>query len=245
MSAVSRDRDLACLERELRTEEYQGRLASLQEREPLRGVATWAEFVTLVWSLPRGDWERRDALLRPIFAAHAADRDPRWRTVLLVAFWPGLLWVWKGTRRLDRDDEERWQRTVWAFYEVICRIDLSRRRDRLGQKVVNDVLNRTRNEYRRERGRAEVEIQPGPGLIERVAARTSDEIRELDYRRDLVGHARAGRIAEEDIFLILGTRLYGKTLAEFADGVGLTPEAAKKRRLRAEAALRRFAKKSE
>lgn len=246
MSVVSRDRDLACLERELRTEEYQGRLTFLQGLEPaLRGFATWGEVTSLLRSLPRGDSERRDALLRPILAAHAEDRDARWRTVLLVAFWPGLLWVWRTTRRLDRDGEERWQRAFWAFHEAVCRLDLSQRRDRLGQKVVNDVLNRVRREYGRERDRAAIELQPPAGLIERLAARPGTEIREFESRRDLIGHVRAGRIAEEDIFLILGTRLYGRTVAEFAEGVGLTPEAAKKRRLRAEAALRRIAKKCE
>ena len=47
----------------------------------------------------------------------------------------------------------------------------------------------------------------------------------------------AGRITEADFLLLVGTRLYRQSIAEYARSVGVNTEAAKKRRQRAEAAI--------
>jgi hypothetical protein len=53
-------------------------------------------------------------------------------------------------------------------------------------------------------------------------------------------HLSAGRISEPEFFMLLGTRLHGSSLAEYARVLGLDYEVAKKRRLRLEARLRRL-----
>jgi len=53
-------------------------------------------------------------------------------------------------------------------------------------------------------------------------------------------HMQAGRITEADFFLLVGTRVYGRSIAHYARAVGLNYQVAKKRRQRAEAAIRRF-----
>ena len=53
-------------------------------------------------------------------------------------------------------------------------------------------------------------------------------------------HVIAGRISERDFLLLVATRLYGQTIAGYARQVGLDYQVAKKRRLRAEAVIRRF-----
>ena len=54
----------------------------------------------------------------------------------------------------------------------------------------------------------------------------------------MVAHLDAGRITEPDFLLLVGTRLYGQSISEYARNAGLKAEAAKKRRQRAEAAIR-------
>jgi len=53
-------------------------------------------------------------------------------------------------------------------------------------------------------------------------------------------HVDAGRISETDFHLLVGTLVYGRRLSECAEDVGLNYQAAKKRRQRAGAAIRRF-----
>jgi hypothetical protein len=69
---------------------------------------------------------------------------------------------------------------------------------------------------------------------------------EMDFREQLDlqvrrfrHHLDAGRIGEVDFNLLVGTRVYGKLLRECAEEAGLSYQAAKKRRQRAEAAIRR------
>ncbi|HHK41311.1 MAG TPA: hypothetical protein ENJ50_02735 [Planctomycetaceae bacterium] len=54
-------------------------------------------------------------------------------------------------------------------------------------------------------------------------------------------HVAAGRIAEVDLHLLVGTRLDGKGIRQCASELGISYEAAKKRRQRAEAAVGRIA----
>ncbi len=64
------------------------------------------------------------------------------------------------------------------------------------------------------------------------------ELREAQER--LREHLNAGRITEADFLLLIGTRVYGKSVADCARETGLDYQVAKKRRQRAEAAIGRF-----
>jgi hypothetical protein len=190
----------------------------------------------------------KDEVLRPIFAAHAASSDPRWRTILLVIFWPGLLSIRWQKRFWDRDPEELWQNLLWTFLEVLCRVDVRVRPDRLVQKVINDTAHHLYDEYRClwECAKGELAVEPeelailSGGVEANPAAELErQEARDLEIRR-LREHLNAGRITEADYLLLVGTRVYGKPVAEYAREKGLAYQAVKKRRQRAEAAIRRF-----
>ena len=58
--------------------------------------------------------------------------------------------------------------------------------------------------------------------------------------RALQEHLSAGRISQPEFFLLLGTRLHGHSLAEYARAAGLDYEVAKKKRQRLEARLKRL-----
>ncbi len=65
------------------------------------------------------------------------------------------------------------------------------------------------------------------------------EVQENEIER-LRQHMDTGRITEADFLLLVGTRVYGKSVADYAREAGMNYQAAKKRRQRAEAAIRRF-----
>jgi len=53
-------------------------------------------------------------------------------------------------------------------------------------------------------------------------------------------HMEAGRISDADFLLLVGTKVYGNSLADYAREVGIDYQVAKKRRQRAEARIKRF-----
>ncbi len=242
----SKKKDLERLERELEGSAYQALLRELQRKHLLfRSFRAWADVVTLMRTGSSID-PHKDEVLRSIFRAHAEDEDPRWRVVLLVIFWPGLESIHFQKRGWDADPDERWQNVTWTFLQVLCRIDVNRRPDRLVQKVFNDTVHHLYDEYQRTWKRTNCELtKPDEEIEVRAGAVEGIDFDGMDLRRAhqkeigrLQAHLDAGRITEADFFLLVGTRLYGQSLSEYAHGVGLTTEAAKKRRQRAEAAIR-------
>lgn len=247
MAGVSRDRDRARLERELETDGYRELLRELQGREPfLRRFATWADVLAFMRAGTSRD-PRKDEILRPIFEAHATDQDPRWRTILFAIFWPGLEAIHFKRRHWDADADERWQNIAWTFLRVVCRVDVRRRSDRLVQKIVNDTVHHLHDEYKRSWNRASREISAEPEAIEALAggvegidleAISLRQVHEIEIDR-LREHLEAGRITEADFLLLVGTRVYGQSIADYARGAGLDYRVAQQRRWRAEAVIRR------
>lgn len=223
-------------------------LEDLQRTSPfLRQFATWADVIAFLRAGTSDD-PSKDKILRPILAANRAGRDSRWRTILLLIFWPGLLSLHYQKRHWDKDPDELWDNLTWIFLAILPRIDVTRRPDRLVQKVINDTAHHLHDEYRRIWDRLEQEKQAEMVLLLSVAAGPEEgpfaivsdrEEKEFEIRR-LRKHVDAGRITEVDFHLIVGTRVYGKQVGDCARELGLAYQAAKKRRQRAEEAIRRF-----
>ncbi len=248
MASVSRERDRARLEQELQTDDYQHLLGRLQRNELFfQQFGTWADVIAFMRSGTSSD-PRKDDILRPIFEAHTEDQDSRLRAVLLVIFWPGLESIHFQKRGWDPDPHERWQNITWAFLQVLCRIDLSKRPDRLVQKVFNDTVHRLFDEYRRTWNRTNHELATDPEELNALAGDTEGidlvgiELREAQESaiQRLREHLEADRISEADFLLLIGTRVYGKSVVDYAREVGLDYQVAKKRRQRAEAVISRF-----
>lgn len=242
----SNKKDLKRLELELEGSAYQALLRKLQRKYLfLRSFRSWADVVAFMRNGNSND-PQKDEVLRPIFNAHAEDEDPRWRAVLLVIFWPGLESIHFQKRNWDIDPDERWQNVTWTFLRVICRVNVNRRPDRLVQKVFNDTVHYLHDEYQRTWNRTNCELATEPEEIEVKAGSVEGidfdgiELRQAHEREvaRLRAHLDAGRITEADFLLLVGTRLYGQSISEYARDAGLKTEAAKKRRQRAEAAIR-------
>lgn len=248
MARFTRERDRKKLERELRTQEYGGLLRDLQGSSLfLRRFSTWADVIAFMRAGTSED-PRKDEILRPLLAANVANQDPRWATILLIIFWPGLLSLHFQKRTWDRDADELWDTLIWTFLKILRRIDVTQRPDRLVQKVINDTAHHLYDEYCRIWERQERESNLGHShLLSLAAGDETDPLSIAVYReemgiaiRRLRDHVDAGRITEVDFLLIVSTRVYGKQVVDCAREMGLAYQAAKKRRQRAEEAIRRI-----
>ncbi len=243
-----RNHDRQRLEQELGSETYTSLLRRLHETNAfLRRFGDWADFIAFMREGTSDDPLKEKALL-VILKAHAADRDPRWRAVLLAVFWPGLDSIFHRKKHWDTDPDERWQNVQWAFLQTVCKLDVDRRSDRLVQRLINGTIHRLHDEYRRLWRVGERETAFDPEQLEELLAGGEElDFDAMDLRSKqeaeierLREHADAGRISEADFLLLVGTRVYGKTAAQYARETGISSDLARKRRLRAEAAIRRY-----
>jgi hypothetical protein len=252
VASLSRNWDREQLEREIQCREFQELLRGLQCKEPfLRQFETWSDVVTFMRRGLSRD-PLKDGILRPILSAHADDQDPRWRTVLLLIFWPGLEGIYFKKYFWDRlHPDDLWSNIVWTFLEVVCRIDVKRRPERLVSKIANEVFHRLHDEYRRVWDRMARETNVEQEEFEALAGGVDDtgfaevefrEQQEVEIRR-FQNHMEEGRISEADFLLVVGSRVYGRSVADYAREAGLGYQVAKKRRQRAEAVIRQFEKK--
>ena len=115
-----RNHDRQRLEQELGSETYTSLLRRLRETNAfLRRFGDWTDFIAFMREGTSDDPLKERALL-VILKAHAADRDPRWRAVLLAVFWPGLDSIFHRKKHWDTDPDERWQNVQWAFLQTLC-----------------------------------------------------------------------------------------------------------------------------
>jgi len=240
-----RNQDREILKQEIHQESYQTLLWRLQMKEPfLRRFQSWEDVIAFMQSGTSQD-PQKDEILRPIFQAHDKDNDPRWRAILLVMFWPGLDSIFNKKRYMDTDQNDIWQSLIWVFLQVICRINVTQRFDRLTQKIINDTIHNLHAEYRPLREQTEHEVFEEPEKLELHAGSDCIDLDEIDCRmakdteiRKLRAHLREGRISDTDFSILLGTRVYGKSMAEYARETGLKYKTVKKRRQQAETAIR-------
>ncbi len=247
MVGFSRKEIRAKIEEEVYSDAYGELLKRMQEGDALSpSFTSWREVVSFMHK-GSDNASVKDSILSSIFKAHRRNLDSRWRTVLLVIFWPALESIHWQKRRWDSDPDERWQNIVWTFLKVISNIDPEIRQRHFASKVFNDTVHHLCDEYRRSWKRAEWEISMDDETIDDLAAENDviDEtpieiaVAQKLYLDKLQKHLSDGTIQEADYLLLVGTRIYGKILADYARENGIGYQAAKKRRQRAEAQIRK------
>lgn len=234
--------------REVEGDKYRELLLQLQGTHSfLREFGTWGEVVNFMWDGTSDD-PKKDDVLHPILMAHAGDSDPRWRTILLLIFWPGLKSICIQRRGWEPEFDSLWSNAVWTFLHTVCIFNPEKNTQRIPQKLINGTIGRLSAEYRKIRNRQAREIPTDPALMEYLAGGAEDPgfagVDLYDEQKFMIRkfreHLDAGRITEGGFELLVGTLVYRKRLRECAEEAGLTYQTAKKRRQRAEAAIRRY-----
>lgn len=239
-------RDRAQLEREVCRPRHAPLLAALQERVPeVAHLTSWPAVVQLIQTRGvRGP--DADCVLRPLTEIHAAGDDDKASTVLLLLCLTELIKLHRARRRWMPGQGRRWRLIRYCFLRALHRLDPAKRPHRLGQKLLNDTARAFYDECAREWSRNARFETVDPHDLEDSVGMEDPAFEEFERRhtreraaRRVRSAAAAGAICLRDSYLVLGTRIYGVRLRGAADQLGIGYEAAKKRRQRAEAALRR------
>lgn len=193
----------------------------------------------------RADPEVKDRLLAALL--RLARTEPLASRVVLQAMLPGLKTL--AARLLRRSPErerepvlerdELWQVLFCSLLERIATYPLDKRPRRIAANLVLDTLHATTGELRREaaaREQVSFEAAAEEELVEAEAAPAEGVDVEAPLRRAIA----AGVISKAEAVLILETEIDGVPLAAVAKRLGVTYNAVKKRRRRAERRLLAF-----
>jgi hypothetical protein len=181
-----------------------------------------------------GDYGSKDALLRAFVEAYQTERRPhRSAQLLLGALQPGLsrLFHQHAGRWPGLEDAELWGLIVASFLEVVSSYRLSRRPDRIAKNLLMDTLRRTLRWLHGHHGH---NAPPRPRRAR--ADGTIDATEAMPFVQALV---RGGIVNGGDAAILLATRIVGERLPVLAQKRGKSYEALRKRRQRAEQAIRR------
>lgn len=235
--------------------QYLDQLGRANPCSPLAPASTWSDVRgALKGSAIRS--EAADAVLRPILASYRCSPDESWHHILFFLFWEQLRQVAFCLYRLDSNRNRVDSQVSWAFLQALHRIDLDLRRDRLGQKIINDTQHDARRFYvgdrahlrrcRRIDDEIDRSIEPDTHGIVLAVKDQGYEAVELRHDRSRVvaklrAAVQAGRLDSADYLILIGCHVYGRTLDEMADRLGLRYQTAKKRRQRAVKSLNKSA----
>jgi DNA-directed RNA polymerase specialized sigma24 family protein len=205
---------------------------------------TWRQVVEMIQECTPRD-ASSDWLLRAILE-RIATGEHELRSILLLGFWPFLVTTFHRKRHWDDEPDSRWQSLQWCFVKAITRIDLKRRPERLAQKILNDTTHFLHDECKADWDRTKREHPEEPQEMEKICSpQEAMEFAQVDLKRLQEEQSRRFRrllnekqITEADCFLLMATHIYGRSVREYADSVGISYETAKKRHQRAEARLR-------
>ncbi len=206
-------------------------------RESCEILARFASLQDAVAFLRDGtneDYHTKDALLRTFVEAYQAESAPhRSAQLLLGALQPGLshLFHQQARRWPGLEDAELWGQIAASFLEVVSSYPLSRRPHRIAKNLLMDTLRRTLRWLHAHHG------QQVPPRSRRVTGDGAVDVTEaMPYVQALV---RSGVVSGEDAAILLATRVIGERLPLLAHKRGRSYETLRKRRQRAERAIRR------
>ena len=207
-------------------------------------VESWRELADFLSDLG-SEHPTHDRILTACFARRDAspERASVIESVLLALCWPMLTYIHGRKQKWDKDPETRWSEVLFAFVRAIRRFSLERRNERISGKIYNDVVHDLFRACSKRNEIAEREIAHDPAEMARMIEEKSERAcAPSPDRRDVIveflnRHRRMGVIDDVERNLFTAVLADGMTVKDAAAHVGISYEAAKKRKQRAEMAI--------
>ena len=212
----------------------------------LRCYATWDEVVQVI----RHETSDTDPVLTALLRHRAMGTGTEIIAVLMAGLYPLLHGIARQRVAWDvAQPDEVWQTTLLMACTVLRRVDPGRRPAQIRQKILNDTAHHLNRVYRPQRHRR---TQERSNLDEAIAAiqvsaedwdeamlEVIDQQEATERHLQYLNQLRERQvISTTDHLLLVGTRIYGRRVADQAVDLQMSFQTAKKRRQRAEAAIR-------
>lgn len=207
------------------------------------GLARFGEPDALIAFLHRrGPPDAKDAVLLALLVH--AQQEPLAGRMVLQAMLPGLKSLSSRLARSVVSFDELWQILFACLWERIVTYPVERRPSRVAANLLRDTLKRTLAELRREANALaqlpELSLDDLDDLLGAAASPPADADGHGDPEALLRRAVAAGAVTGEEAELILATEIDGVPMATVAERLGVSYNAVKIRRQRAEQRLLEF-----
>ena len=247
------------------SEAFAAYFASLKSTNLL--LATFDDLPAMVTAFERGcvSYEEQDAIVLELVKEFQSRPSEHLHHLLLKMFWKGLDHLYRARRIRVGNNENLWNDIVWAFLNVLSEYPTDRLTAKVAANIQMGTLKKVSRWAQREARyqlfspdekhpkRTEYEftelltsgfshpneIFAGRGTPDEMDAEDMERMTAL-LRRFL----NTGIISDDAFYLLVSTRIYGQSLKDFAEKESIPYQALKKRRQRAEQAIREHLKKN-
>jgi len=240
------------LENELKSQTHEDGFRRLKEKhqtlEPFRTPQELVEFLS-----PGGDHDEKDGALSILIKEYGGESPSRVAgTILILTFFPVLKNIYFRRCSVSQDNEELIGALQCCFLEAARNYPLDKRPRKIAANLKfltirlfldsqteisesDEVQKQILDEAEKYRLDAEQLSESYPGIA--PAAATDRESVELTIRNYRV-FVETGVVNEVDFALIVETRIHDRELHDVAEDMGLDYAVARKRRYRAEQAIK-------
>lgn len=221
----------------LRTPEVHAFFLSLQDSEvAFRSFKGLEQFILFMERPSPDSYSLKDTCLWTIIhRIQTTDERTAGLSLLTYLMSKGLQAILRDSVRFDRNQTKAWSDLWWEFLETVLSYPLERRRRKVAANLLLDTRHRVFRSHQIENALASV-IEPLEDHEAPIEPRFDDPVY-MSAQRLIEGENDEG-INHRDIALILGSRVYERDIQDLAEELGLSYDAARKRRQRAEKVIR-------
>lgn len=234
------------LERDVQSNEVLQIFSSLQEHYPvLRRFRSAVDLVKQMHEKKIGSYGERDEIITILVKEYQkTSANSALGSLLTMLFWPAIDHIYNSKKGHVADKQELWSQILWVFTNVILQYSLSKRPVKLAINIKLDTLMKVHRWLRKEsKYRTVITLVESEKDLDKSPAserRNTWAEHELNQAQTFLWQFVDEKvITEADYYLILGTRVYGELLKDYATEHGFGFEAVMKQRQRAEKAIQK------
>ena len=244
-------RKLLCdLENEISSEKFTKLYETIREKYPsIKPYLDPQDLISCLHNQSNPDYQLNDEILSTLILEHQDHSESKHiGSFLLIIFKPGLLRLFSQFRLRARqfssvDESDLWLQIITLFFEELSRLDLNKDKGKIASKILGKLRNRLRDYFTLlfKELNSEQELNACPEAVPSSPTQINpQEIYSL--LEDLV---KSGVISGTDKYILLATKVYGKSLKEVSCELkDLSYESVRQRKARAQKVIRAYLIKS-
>lgn len=237
------------LENEISSEKFIKLYQQIRKKHPLiKSYLTPEDLIQCLHNQNNPDYILNDKILAKLILEYQTQANPKpIGSYLLILFKPGLFKLFFQFRERARQfpslsSLDLWLQIVALFFEELSQLDLAKDKSKVAAKILGRIRNHLRD-YFQELFKvlsAEYSLKTHPEQI--LPEGLEVESGEIDtLLQDLVS---LGVVSETDKYILLATKVYGRTMKELSQELkGISYENIRQRKVRAEKAILHHYKK--
>jgi hypothetical protein len=210
------------VENELSSEKFIKLYQKVREKyPPIKSYLTPQDLIECLHNQVNPDYILNDKILSSLILEYQTNPDSNLiGSYLLIVFKPGLLRIFSQFRERVKQfpslsDIDLWLQIVTLFFEELNQLDFNKDKSKVASKILGRVKNHLRDYFKElfKTLTMEVELRLNPKLI---SCSSSFKVASEEIDSFLQGLVKLGVISETDKYILLATKVYGKSMREIS-----------------------------